>query len=377
MPDDHAPDPAIVSVPHATEARRGDPDPDPESDPLDAFPTEAQVLARAVRRIRRRRATSLGLLVACSLVAIAAILAWLLPAARESVLHAVGFSAAPAVGTLVVETTPPGFDVLEGDRVLGTTPLRASLAAGRHSFLLRKGDTSRPLDVVLASGAQVFHHLDLQGESATGVLNVATAPPGALVDIDGARRGVSPVDVAGLAPGEHSVSVTSGTRVVTQQVMVVPGRTATLLVPVGAPAAPAAGVGFVTIGAPIELQVFDGDSLVGSSRNQRIMLMPGRRALRLANVSLGFERTMNVTVEAGAVAKLTVAVPNGTLSVNAAPWAEVTLDGVVIGETPIANRAVPLGSHEIVLRNPKFPDFRRTVVVTLTAPTRVGVDLRQ
>jgi hypothetical protein len=74
---------------------------------------------------------------------------------------------------------------------------------------------------------------------------------------------------------------------------------------------------------------------------------------------------------------VTVPVPNGSLSVNAVPWAEVLLDGKVIGETPIANYAVPPGSHEVLLRNPKFPEQRRTVVVTLTAPLRVGVDLRQ
>ncbi len=133
----------------------------------------------------------------------------------------------------------------------------------------------------------------------------------------------------------------------------------------------------MTIAAPIELQVFDGDSLVGSSRNQRIMLMPGRRTLRLANVALGFERTQAVTVEAGAVTRLNVPVPNGTLSVNAVPWAEVSIDGRVVGETPIANLSIAIGAHEILLRNPKFPEQRRTVVVSLTAPSRIGIDLRQ
>jgi hypothetical protein len=133
----------------------------------------------------------------------------------------------------------------------------------------------------------------------------------------------------------------------------------------------------VTIASPIELQVFDGDSLVGSSRNQRIILMPGRRELRVANPALGFERVIQVAIEAGATSAVTVPVPNGSISVNAVPWAEVLLDGKTIGETPIANFAVLPGSHEILLRNPKFPEQRRTVVVTLTAPLRVGVDLRQ
>jgi hypothetical protein len=230
---------------------------------------------------------------------------------------------------------------------------------------------------VLQAGVQVFHHLDLQADSSTGGLQIDTSPRGAVVAVDGVRRGVSPLSVPGLTPGDHVVSVTSGGRLATEQVSVFPGRTTTVTVPVAQPGAPDAVVGFVTIASPIELQVFDGDSLVGSSRNQRILLMPGRRTLRLANPGLGFERTMAVTVEPGAVAKMNVAVPNGSLSVNAVPWAEVVLDGTVIGETPIANLPVPLGPHEIVLRNPKFAERRQSIVVSLTAPTRIGVDLRQ
>jgi hypothetical protein len=219
--------------------------------------------------------------------------------------------------------------------------------------------------------------VDLQAASSTGVLNVATLPPGVTVEVDGLGRGASPVDVVGLAPGEHAVSVIAGNRTVTQQVTVAAGRTTTLLVPVARPEVAAGTVGFVIIVAPIELQVFEGDSLIGSSRNQRIMLMPGVRRLRLVNPALGFERVVQVAVEAGATSRVTVPVPNGSLSVNAVPWAEVLLDGAVIGETPIANLAVLPGTHEIVLRNPKFPEQRRTVVVSLLAPLRVGVDLRQ
>jgi hypothetical protein len=307
-----------------------------------------------------------------------AVAAWpLVPEVGDKLRRAAGFGAVPTSATLVIETTPPGWEVVEGSRRLGTTPFRGSLPPGNHALLLRSGSQTHPLDVVLQPGGQVFHHLDLKVASSTGVLSVATSPPGAAVKIDGVARGVSPVDVSGLAPGEHKVSVTAGSRTVTENVTVAADRTTTLLVPIAQPETPAGAVGFVTIAAPIELQVFDGDALVGSSRNQRIMLLPGRRSLRLANPALGFVRVIDVAVAAGAVSKVTVPVPNGSLSVNAVPWAEVVLDGKVIGETPIANFAVLPGSHEIVLRNPKFPEHRQTIVVTLTAPLRMGVDLRQ
>ena len=353
-------------------------------DPLEAFPTEAEVAATAkvaaiiTRRTRRYGKTATRLLVVCGAAAVMAIVAWLfVQGVGDKVRRAVGLGVPPTAAVLVIETTPPGWEVVEGTRSLGRTPLRASLPPGSHSLVLRQGGETRPLVVVLQAGVEVFHHLDLQGASSTGVLSIATIPPGATVEVDGVGRGLSPVDVAGLAPGDHAVAVIIGNRRVTEQVGVAAGRTTTLLVPVGRPENQAGTVGFVTIAAPIELQVFDGDSLVGSSRNERIMIVPGRRALRLANPALGFERVIQVTVEAGATAKVTVPVPNGVLSVNAVPWAEVVLDGRVIGETPIANYAVPLGSHEILLRNPKFPERRQTVVVTLGVPVRVGVDLRQ
>ena len=363
---------------------------------LDAFPTEAEIAAAvkieatakaaaaagtgvtvSARKARPGRRTA-SLLVVAGAAAVVAVVAWpLVPEVSDRVRRVVGLAAPSTPAALVIETTPPGFEVVEGTRTLGTTPFRGSMAPGRHALLLRRGGETRALDVVLTAGVEVFHHLDLQGVSSTGALSVATSPPGATVQIDGVGRGFSPVDVSGLAPGNHAVTVTAGTWTVTEQVAVAAGKTTTLLVPVPRPGNPAGAIGFVAISAPIELQVFEGDSLVGSSRNQRIMLMPGRRALRLANPALGFERVIQVAVEAGATSNVTVPVPNGSLSVNAQPWAEVVLDGKVIGETPIANFAVLPGTHEILLRNPKFPEYRRTVVVTLAAPLLLGVDLRQ
>jgi len=107
------------------------------------------------------------------------------------------------------------------------------------------------------------------------------------------------------------------------------------------------------------------------------MFMPGRHVLRLANPELNFEATKAVQVNAGATASVVVQVPGGRLSVNAVPWANVWMDGMQIGETPIADYPAPIGSHEIVLRHPKLGEQRRTIVVPLGEVARLGVDLRQ
>jgi hypothetical protein len=285
--------------------------------------------------------------------------------------------AAPGNATLTVESTPAGWRVSEAGRQLGVTPFTVSLPPGSHKLLLQHGSSRRDLDVTLAPGAQVVHHVDLPAPSSSGGIRVVSEPAGATVAVDGIGRGLTPVDVDDLAPGNHAVTLISGDRVVTQKVQVVAGTSGSLVVPLAAPVRQAVTIGWVAIDSPIDLEVNDGDSLVGSSRNQRIMLTPGRHALRVVNAALGFQATTAVQIVTGTVTRVAIKVPNGSLSVNAVPWAEVLLDGKVIGETPIANYSAPVGPHELVLRNPRYGEQRRAVVVSLIAPLHLGVDLRQ
>ena len=64
-----------------------------------------------------------------------------------------------------------------------------------------------------------------------------------------------------------------------------------------------------------------------------------------------------------------------SISVNARPWAEVALDGESLGQTPLANLQVTVGSHEIVFRHPQFADRRQTILVTANGPNRFAADL--
>ena len=374
---------------------------------LTARTIHARTVAAPAPRIRRRGRLWLAVLVIGVLALAAGLTAWVTVPGLAPLLRSRLAAVLPqSTATLVVETVPPGWDVTEGGRRLGATPLTVSLPPGRHSLVLRHGAAERPLAVTLMPGTEVVHHLELTEPPApppppaVGTLQVTTVPEGAAVSLDGVPRGTTPLQVANLAPGDHAIVVANAYRVVNQRVAITAGETATLLVPLGqapapprpaapaptsaafaaaapAPAPPVPAVGWLSVAAGIELQVYEGDSLIGSSRSQRIALTPGLHTLRLVNAPLGFQTTAAVTVRAGAVGTVTIQVPNGSLSVNAVPWAEVALDGRVIGETPIANYPVALGSHELVLRNPRYAEQRRTVIVSLSSPARVGVDLRQ
>jgi serine/threonine-protein kinase len=69
--------------------------------------------------------------------------------------------------------------------------------------------------------------------------------------------------------------------------------------------------------------------------------------------------------------------PNGTLSINAQPWAEVFVDGERVGETPIGNLSRRIGAHEVIFRHPELGERRELVMISVGKPSRIGVDLRK
>jgi hypothetical protein len=52
------------------------------------------------------------------------------------------------------------------------------------------------------------------------------------------------------------------------------------------------------------------------------------------------------------------------------------IDGRVVGQTPLANLSLPIGSHEVVFMHPQFGEKRQTVVVTVGGIARVTQDFR-
>ena len=194
--------------------------------------------------------------------------------------------------------------------------------------------------------------------------------------VDGQPKGTTPLTVTDLASGEHSVMLENEFGSAMHTVVVQPGSPATLVVPFGAPQG-AIVPGWMSVSAPIELQIYEKGRLLGSSNIDRIMLAAGTHEIEIANEPLGFRTTRTVQVSPGKVAPVTVVLPKGVVSLNAVPWATVSIDGVIVGETPLGNLSVAIGEHEVVFTNPEFGEERRTINVTLKTPVRASIDFSQ
>ena len=286
-------------------------------------------------------------------------------------------AAAEASGTLIVSTNPAGAAVVIDGRPRGFTPLTLVLTPGEHILELVSDGEPRTIPLTIAPGATVSHLLELpRAVAVTGQLQVRSEPSGARVTVDGSARGVAPLTVEELAPGAHTVVLANDLGSVTHDVVVEAGATASLVVPMTAPqGAPVSG--WISVAAPVDVQVYENERLIGSSQSDRIMVSVGRHELDLVNEALGYRTTRTVNVSPGQVSSVRPEWPKGSMALNAQPWADVFLDGERIGETPIGNMAVPIGPHEIVFRHPELGEQVVRTTVTLAAPARLSVDLRK
>jgi hypothetical protein len=312
--------------------------------------------------------------VAAAAVALLALAGAGVPAARRFI------SPAPVNtdGTLIMTSNPAGAKLFVDGVERGVTPLTVALKTGPHSLELRGDGPPRLMPITVTAGAQVSQYIELPKSASTaGQLQVRTEPSGARVSVDGVARGTSPVTVADLTPGEHAVTLESDRGSVKQIVAIEAGITASLMVPLGGAVDGAPVSGWIAVTAPADVQVFENKRLIGTSQSDRLMVSAGRHDVEIVNETLGYRTARTIQVAPGKVSPIKIEFPKGTIALNAVPWAEVWVDGEKVGDTPIGNLALTIGSHEIVFRHPDLGEQRHAATVTVNSPARLSVDLRK
>jgi hypothetical protein len=240
----------------------------------------------------------------------------------------------PAVtGTLVVTSAPTGAQTSIDGTLRGTTPLTLTLPAGRHIMRLSSPlADARTVPLTVPAGGQLSQHIELGQD--------AVAPPAPAAELP-------------MAPLASNAAMD------------------------GSLAESGPSAGWISVSSRFEVRLFEQGQLIGSSQSARIMVPAGKHDLEIVSDEIGYKTARSIQVAAGKVAAINVDLPSGTVALNALPWAEVSIDGKAIGETPIGNVSVPVGSHEVVFRHPELGEKRQTILVTLKAPARITADLRQ
>jgi hypothetical protein len=169
--------------------------------------------------------------------------------------------------------------------------------------------------------------------------------------------------------GTHRVRLERNGIVFDKVIQVTRSRTASVSVPMS-------DSGWVVIRLPFVAEVFEGDRRLATTSDGRLVLPPGAHTLRLLNDSLGFDHSVSASITRGTTTRVQPPVPEGIIRINAIPWANVWVDDVPAGETPLGNVRVPIGIHDVRFVHPELGEQRRQVVVSAGEPARLSVDLR-
>ncbi|MBI2896668.1 MAG: serine/threonine protein kinase [Deltaproteobacteria bacterium] len=221
-----------------------------------------------------------------------------------------------------------------------------------------------------------------------GALQVTSVPAGARVVFDGQDRPEpTPTIITEVTVGEpHSVVVISGdsppqsrtVRLSTDgQFETLDFRFATESRDGGVAARdggahPPVGVKLVAFSLrtePPTKVVLDSRTLGQSPISTRVS--PGSHVLRLTDSANQINYTTSIRVADGQPFSTTIAIPRGTLKVNVLPWANVTVNGRPLGQTPIPPRPVFAGRYSVRIENPTL-NRSETQIVTVP-PNGAGV----
>ena len=363
----HPPPPLTPLPPEPDEALR--------ADPMASFEAESELAKRlraapqhTPRRWPRMLLLGLGVVICVT----AAVLA-----AGYTIAHR-----SPAVtgtGQAQIDSRPSGVEVVVDGEPRGQTPLKLTLPVGEHTLEIQGPSGPRLLPITIRADVLMSHHIELpSARRATGRLEISSMPTGATVRVDGVVRGVTPLIIDPVEARRRSVTVSHSGASVSRSVTIAAGGTATLFMTLdGQAPMPGSIGGYITLNAPFDMQVFEEGRLIGTTSASRLMLPTGRHHLELVSPSLQYRTTMMLDVRAGQTTQAVVPVPNGAVSVNALPWADVFIDGRPVGTTPLADLTVPVGAHEIVWRHPELGERRENVTVTSAEPLRIGVDFSE
>ena len=179
--------------------------------------------------------------------------------------------------------------------------------------------------------------------------------------VDGKARGATPLTLTGLSLGRHEVALTSAEGTVRRTVTLAANDVATIDEAIFA--------GWVAVSAPFDMTIAERGRVLRADDRNQVMLPAGMHQLRLTNQALGYDVTRQVEVKPGEATSLQLTPEPSTITVTATGAAEVWIDGVRAGETPLNAAPVQLGTHEILVRRAAGGERRFTVTIGVKPST--------
>ncbi len=238
-------------------------------------------------------------------------------------------AAVPAATTGSLEVTsdiPDAAIFLDGQDTGRTTPATLEgLPAGSHQLRVRTDCAQAEANLTVEAGKTVSSNLQLV--AGTGILEIASTPPGAMVLVDGVMAGSSPIALDDVACGEHTVDIRAPGYLQDTRSLMVPAYERSAI---QAELVEEAYGGLVVTPTPEGMEVFINGQLAGAGPMSIAEIGTGSYELK---VSLpGYEDwSQTVEVKADEVAEVNVALFPAKPTAGPLPVRRVVLNTAVTG----------------------------------------------
>jgi len=131
------------------------------------------------------------------------------------------------------------------------------------------------------------------------------------------------------------------------------------------PAPIVTGPGFLTAFSRIPMEIYADGKRIGTTEDGQLLLASGTHNIEFVSERFRYRAAAILTIPPGHVLPYTVALPSAEVHITTTPGAEIWIEGERIGVAPVEQIHVPIGTREIVVRDPEGAEKRQVVEVKL------------
>jgi hypothetical protein len=291
-------------------------------------------------------------------------------------------------GYYAISSVPSGASVYFDNTYRGTTPLTievSSTGTPGHNIRVtlpgyQEWDASYPGNP--ANGQTIQVNAYLTPVTQYGSISVDSNPDRATAILDGGSSQLTPCTFTNVLPGTHTIQVSlSGYQPYSTTATISAGKSTYVFASLS-PVSPTTGTIYAT-SLPQGASVYVDGIYYGPAPQLASGLSPGFHEVRLVlagfqdwsgqvQVFAGQTTTVSQTLLATPTTRPTVEPGTGTLSVSSSPaGAQVFLDNVYAGLTPVSLASVGAGSHLVLVKLTGYADFEVTAQVSAGQTTPV------
>lgn len=276
------------------------------------------------------------------------------------------------------DSSPPGARVSVDWEYKGSTPFSINLVGGSHIIRIVKDGYSPYTTEILVGQGQLNSVYGVLSPT-TGSITFYSFPGGASLYVDGIFKGTTPLDVSDLTLGSHTYRLEKqGYQTETSTFLVTAGSNTPLSITLTETQVTGSiSVSSTPSGASISL---DGANK-GTTPTTLTGVAAGSHSLLLTKTGYNdYTTTIAVTVGQTTIVSATL-VPlqsTGSISVSSFPAnANVFVDGIMKGITPLTISNVPTGSHTVRLTMNEYEDDSRVVTVSSGQILELSISLQR